>query len=178
MQYKQRYSYDINDKGEFTRIEKVKLNRKEKQNQKLINKLIKIASKITSDPIIINANLRDCNNLKNIYMIGGMAKNCETLSNINIYFTNDNAKEKFRYFKIAEIDSDTNAPKIKNITINEKLRHLRKSKKMTQKEVADKIGVSSRVYAYYEQDRFPKNETTLKNLASALDTTISYLIEK
>lgn len=60
--------------------------------------------------------------------------------------------------------------------MGERLKFLRENKGLTQKQLADIIGVSDRVYAYYEQDRFPKDEEILKSLAKALDTTVSFLI--
>lgn len=60
--------------------------------------------------------------------------------------------------------------------MGERLKLLREKKGLTQKQLADIIGVSDRVYAYYEQDRFPKDESILKSLARALDTTVSFLL--
>lgn len=62
--------------------------------------------------------------------------------------------------------------------LSEKLKLLREKNKMTQKEIAQKINVSERVYSYYEQDRFPKDEEILKKLAEALNTTVSNLIDE
>ncbi|MDR2899127.1 MAG: helix-turn-helix domain-containing protein [Clostridiales bacterium] len=60
--------------------------------------------------------------------------------------------------------------------IHTNLRRFRKIHNLTQKEVADIIGVEHRVYAYYEQNRFPKNEETLLNLAKCFNVTIGQLL--
>ena len=60
--------------------------------------------------------------------------------------------------------------------MGERLKSLRENKELTQKQLADIIGVSDRVYAYYEQDIFPKDEGILLSLAKALGTTVSFLL--
>jgi len=62
------------------------------------------------------------------------------------------------------------------MNLNERIKNLREEKRLTQKEIAEKIGVSERVYSYYEKDRFPKDEIILKNIATALGTTVAALI--
>ena len=58
---------------------------------------------------------------------------------------------------------------------NERLKKLRKEAGLTQKEVADIIGISDRVYAYYETERFPKDEKIIRKLTVCFDCTADYL---
>ncbi|MDO4460702.1 MAG: helix-turn-helix transcriptional regulator [Clostridia bacterium] len=59
----------------------------------------------------------------------------------------------------------------------EKLRYLRKEKKLTQEQVGKIIGVSKRTYLGYEQDgRYPKKREVYGRLAEALDCDINYLL--
>ncbi len=57
-----------------------------------------------------------------------------------------------------------------------RLKELREVSKMTQKEVAGKIGVSERVYSYYEDERFPKDERILSALADCFGVSVDYLV--
>ena len=59
---------------------------------------------------------------------------------------------------------------------NQRLRFLREETGMTQNEVAEKISISPRVYAYYETERFPKSAETIKNLAKLFNCTTDYLL--
>ena len=59
---------------------------------------------------------------------------------------------------------------------NQRLKTLREETGMTQKELADKIGISSRVYSYYENDRFPKDTETIKKIAEFFGCTSDYLL--
>jgi len=63
------------------------------------------------------------------------------------------------------------------MNLNERIKQLRERMGLTQKEVADEIGVTERAYINYEKDRFPRDEKLLQGLAKALGTTVSYLIE-
>ena len=58
----------------------------------------------------------------------------------------------------------------------ERLKILREEAGMMQKEVADQIGVSERVYSFYETGRFPKNEEILRRLTTCFDCTADYLL--
>lgn len=58
----------------------------------------------------------------------------------------------------------------------EKLKELRDERDLTQKQVADFIGVSERVYGYYEKDRFPKDEIVLKKIASFFNVSLDWLV--
>jgi len=62
------------------------------------------------------------------------------------------------------------------VQFGEKLKELRDEKDLTQKQVADFIGVSERVYGYYEKDRFPKDEIVLKKLASFFNVSLDWLL--
>ncbi|MCC8023276.1 MAG: helix-turn-helix domain-containing protein [Clostridiales bacterium] len=59
---------------------------------------------------------------------------------------------------------------------HERLQMLREEYGMMQKEVAERIGVSERVYSFYETGRFPKNEEILKKLAACFGCTTDYLL--
>ena len=58
----------------------------------------------------------------------------------------------------------------------DRIKMLREESGMLQKEVADKVGVTERVYSFYETGRFPKNEGIIKNLARCFDCTTDYLL--
>lgn len=62
------------------------------------------------------------------------------------------------------------------MTIHEKLRKLREERDIKQKEVAKYIGVSERVYGYYEKDRFPKDEAVLKKLSDFYNVSVEWLV--
>ena len=64
------------------------------------------------------------------------------------------------------------------MNIHNRLKMLREEKGSLQKEVASYIGVSERVYGFYEKDRFPKDEKVLNKLAEYFDVTIDYLLGK
>ena len=59
---------------------------------------------------------------------------------------------------------------------NQRLKMLREEIGMTQNEVADKIEISPRVYAYYETERFPKCAETIIKLAKLFNCTTDYLL--
>ncbi|WP_373845348.1 helix-turn-helix domain-containing protein [Clostridium sp.] len=59
----------------------------------------------------------------------------------------------------------------------DKLRYLREEKGVTQKQLGEFIHVSDRVVGYYESNnRFPKNEETLKRIAQYFNVSIDYLL--
>lgn len=59
---------------------------------------------------------------------------------------------------------------------NKTLKKLRKNNKLTQKELADKIGVARTTLANYEQGtRFPDKETLLM-IADFFDVSLDYLV--
>lgn len=64
------------------------------------------------------------------------------------------------------------------MNIGDKIKELRRQKRLTQKELAQKLGTSPQNLAQYENGkRRPKYET-IKKIATALDVTISDLIEE
>ena len=61
--------------------------------------------------------------------------------------------------------------------LSERLKHLRKSKGVTQKEVAEKIGVTPSAYGMYEQGiRKPKDEQVWKAMADYFGISIKDLM--
>lgn len=59
----------------------------------------------------------------------------------------------------------------------DRLKMLREDKDITQKELGNSVGVSDRVIGYYESnDRFPKDENTLKSLADYFNVSVDYLL--
>lgn len=59
---------------------------------------------------------------------------------------------------------------------SERLKELRKNKKLTQKEVAEKIGVARTTYAMYEQNRREPDNETLQKIADFFNVTTDYLL--
>lgn len=59
---------------------------------------------------------------------------------------------------------------------SERLKELRKNKKLTQKEVAEKIGVARTTYAMYEQNRREPDNETLQKIADFYNVTTDYLL--
>ena len=65
------------------------------------------------------------------------------------------------------------------MTFGDRLKRLRLEREWTQAYVGKQIGVSDRVVGYYETDnRFPKDENTLKALANLFDVSTDYLLGK
>lgn len=61
-------------------------------------------------------------------------------------------------------------------TIGQRILHLRKQQKMTQEELAFKIGTSQRQVSFYETGKNEPTANVLNLLADALNTTSDYLI--
>ena len=62
------------------------------------------------------------------------------------------------------------------VEFGQRLRDLRKQKNLTQKQLADLIGVKNSIISFYEVgDRFPSPEIVIK-LAAVLHTTTDYLL--
>lgn len=59
----------------------------------------------------------------------------------------------------------------------EKIKYLRKSKKLTQNEVARAIGTSGPNYSRYESGEWNFTIEHIKKLASFYDVSISYLLD-
>ena len=65
------------------------------------------------------------------------------------------------------------------MTFGEKVRSLRKEKKMSQQELASMVGVSYRTIRSWEvEGRFPKQNVLYKKLADALQCDVSYLMSE
>lgn len=64
------------------------------------------------------------------------------------------------------------------MTFGERLRELRKSRHMTQKELGKALFISERVISYYEQDeRFPGDTMTIIRIAEFFDVSVDYLFD-
>ena len=63
------------------------------------------------------------------------------------------------------------------MNFGEKLKSLRTSQKMTQQQLADRIGVAKSVVSYYESgDRYPSYDVLVK-IARVFHTTTDYLLD-
>lgn len=63
------------------------------------------------------------------------------------------------------------------MNFGDKLKALRKSQKLTQQQLADRIGVAKSVVSYYESgDRFPSYDVLIK-IAHIFHTTTDYLLD-
>ncbi|NLD46107.1 MAG: helix-turn-helix transcriptional regulator [Clostridiaceae bacterium] len=60
--------------------------------------------------------------------------------------------------------------------LSRRLKQLREDKQVLQKDVAKHIGVSERVYGFYEAGRFPKDEEVLKKLSQYFNVSVDYLV--
>ena len=62
------------------------------------------------------------------------------------------------------------------VEFGQRLRELRKQKNLTQKQLAELIGVKNSIISFYEVgDRFPSPEIIIK-LSAALNTSTDYLL--
>ena len=63
------------------------------------------------------------------------------------------------------------------MNFGEKLKSLRTSQKLTQQQLADRIGVAKSVVSYYESgDRYPSYDVLVK-IAKIFHTTTDYLLD-
>ena len=63
------------------------------------------------------------------------------------------------------------------MSLGEKLKALRTAKKMSQKELADRIGIAKSVISFYESgDRFPSYDVLIK-IARIFNVTTDYLLD-
>lgn len=63
------------------------------------------------------------------------------------------------------------------MNFGEKLKTLRTSQKLTQQQLADRIGVAKSVVSYYESgDRYPSYDVLVK-IARIFSTTTDYLLD-
>ncbi|WP_258959121.1 helix-turn-helix domain-containing protein [Paenibacillus tyrfis] len=60
--------------------------------------------------------------------------------------------------------------------VYKRLRELRGKKKWTQKEVAEKLGITESGYGYYEQGRREPSNETLNKLAELFSVSTDYLL--
>jgi len=58
---------------------------------------------------------------------------------------------------------------------SDRVKELRKARKMTQRQMADALGITERSYQRYEAENNPKNETLIK-LADFFDVSTDYLL--
>lgn len=63
------------------------------------------------------------------------------------------------------------------MNIGERIRELRKSKNLTQKQLGDKIGVTAATITKYENNQLSINTDTLSKIAVALDVPMFALID-
>ena len=64
----------------------------------------------------------------------------------------------------------------KSVTIGQRIYELRKKKKLTQKELADKIGISRILVWNYENGRLRLYDEMVKRFAIALKVSTDYLL--
>ena len=65
------------------------------------------------------------------------------------------------------------------VTLSEKIKAARKNSGLTQKALADKIGVTSRCIQYYESGvRTPQSTELLIKLANALSVDVTYFMSE
>lgn len=62
------------------------------------------------------------------------------------------------------------------MTIGDRIKELRKEKRLTQRELADKINVSSQVISNWERTYSTPDAEDVKRLADALGTSVDYII--
>jgi len=63
------------------------------------------------------------------------------------------------------------------VILGEKLKALRTAKKMSQKELAERIGIAKSVISFYESgDRFPSYDVLIK-IARIFNVTTDYLLD-
>lgn len=61
-------------------------------------------------------------------------------------------------------------------TFGERLKELRTRENLTQKQVADYLGIATNAYQNYEYNKREMNITTLSNLADYFNVSVDYLI--
>ena len=63
------------------------------------------------------------------------------------------------------------------MAFGDRLKLLREEKSVTQREIGKFLNISDRVIGYYEQNnRFPKDENTLKRLADFFEVSVDFLL--
>lgn len=72
---------------------------------------------------------------------------------------------------------DYEVPKDMDIKTGERIKEIRKSKRITQKEMSNILNINIRTYQKYESDEISLNLDTLKKIAAALDIKVNELID-
>jgi len=67
---------------------------------------------------------------------------------------------------------------IKRSPFGIRLFRILRSKKISQRELGDKVGISNRMISYYETNEMGPPLSVLKSMAEALGVTISYLVDE
>jgi len=62
-----------------------------------------------------------------------------------------------------------------NGLLPERLKEKRAKSKLTQKDVADRLGITQSTYAYYESGRNEPDLETLTKIADIFETSLDYL---
>lgn len=65
---------------------------------------------------------------------------------------------------------------MKPATVGERLKKLRKRKKLSQQELADRLGINRSTYARYETGDTQADYDTLVKIANFFDTSVDYLL--
>jgi transcriptional regulator with XRE-family HTH domain len=61
-------------------------------------------------------------------------------------------------------------------TFGQRLKRIRKAKKLTQRTLAEKVGVNHHLISHYERETNKPNMSTLEWLCEALDVTATELL--
>jgi repressor LexA len=61
-------------------------------------------------------------------------------------------------------------------SFSERLRYLRQKKNYTQRDIADKLGISESAYGFYEQGRREPSNATLSQLSLIFEVTTDYIL--
>lgn len=64
------------------------------------------------------------------------------------------------------------------VTTGSRIREIRKKKKLTQEDIANKLGMGRSNFGHIENDRVIPSSSDLKIIADLLDTTSDYLLGK
>lgn len=59
---------------------------------------------------------------------------------------------------------------------SERIKQLRNSKKLLQKDMAELLGITTSAYGFYEQSKRQPDSTTLIKLADFFDVSVDYLL--
>ncbi len=67
---------------------------------------------------------------------------------------------------------------VNRTAFGDRLFRITRSKRMTLKELGDRIGISKRMVTYYETNEMGPPLEILKRMAKALDVTVAYLVDE